>query len=70
MHAISCCTCSKSIFPFLTNNILALRRCRCHRLRLCNGVFKGGGGRGHCVKQRVLTRLWISVVAVVKFAMT
>ena len=29
MHGNLCCTCSTIISPFLTNNILALWRCRC-----------------------------------------
>ena len=35
MHGNSCCTCSTLIFPFLTNDILALRSCRSRSNRLC-----------------------------------
>ena len=35
MHGNSCCTCSMSIFPFLTNNILPLWHCRSRSSRLC-----------------------------------
>ena len=34
MHGNSCCTCS-TIFPFLTNDILALWSCRSRSSRLC-----------------------------------
>ena len=35
MHGNSCCMCSTIIFPFLTNDILALRSCRSRNNRLC-----------------------------------
>ena len=38
MHGNSCCSCSTSIFPYLTNNILAQWRSRSRRLCL-NSLF-------------------------------
>ena len=35
MRGNSCCTCGTNIFSFLTNNILALWRCRSRSRRLC-----------------------------------
>ena len=35
VHGNSCCTCSKSISPFLPNHILAVWHCRFRSRRLC-----------------------------------